>query len=83
MNNTNYIGSSLFIINLNSNYSPVLKTPEEILLDKITRANFVKKDKNVNNKTGGKEQKIEELKEKINQNHKLGFVREINLPWIK
>ena len=83
MNNTNYIGSSLFIINLNSNYSPVLKTPEEILLDKITRANFVKNDKNVNNKTGGKEQKIEELKEKINQNHKLGFVREINLPWIK
>ena len=80
MNNLNYLGSSFFIINLSDDYSPEFKTAEEIILEHLT------KDKNNSIEYHGKEQDkvIQELKNKINQNHKLGFVDNVNfLPWIK
>ena len=80
MNNLNYLGSSLFVINLSEDYSPEFKTAEEIILENLTLGN-----KNDSNHQSGKEQNkvIEELKNKINKNHKLGFVDNVNfLPWI-
>ena len=70
MNNKNYLGSSLFIINLNPDYSPKIKTAEEIILEGM---------KNKENK----KDEIKDLKDKINKNHKLGFVDNVNLPLIK
>ena len=79
MNNLNYLGSSLFVINLSEDYSPQFKTAEEIILENLT------KNKNDSNNHNGKEQNkvIQELRDKINKNHKLGFVENVNLPWIK
>ena len=74
MNNLNYLGSSLFVINLSEDYSPEFKTAEEIILENLT------KNKNDSSNQNGK---IQELREKINKNHKLGFVDNVNLPWIK
>ena len=80
MNNLNYLGSSLFIINLSEDYSPEFKTAEEIILENLTKN---KNDSN-NNQSGKDQNKvIQELKDKINRNHKLGFVDNVNLPWIK
>ena len=78
MNNSNYLGSSLFVINLNEDYSPEFKTAEEIILENLTNKNDANyhKEKD-NNKV------IQELRDKINKNHKLGFVDNVNLPWIK
>ena len=79
MNNLNYLGSSLFVINLSEDYSPEFKTAEEIILENLT------KSKNDSSNQKGKEQNkvIQELRDKINKNHKLGFVDNVNLPWIK
>ena len=80
MNNLNYLGSSFFVINLSEDYSPEFKTAEEIILENLTLGN-----KNDSNHQSGKEQNkvIQELRDKINKNHKLGFVDNVNLPWIK
>jgi len=78
MNNVNYLGSSFFIIDLSEDYSPVFKTAEEIMLENLT----YKQD--LNDQGGNDKNKvIQELKDKINQNHKLGFVENVSLPWIK
>ena len=39
MNNTNYVGSSLFIINLDFNYSPATKTKEQLEVEELQRKN--------------------------------------------
>ena len=80
MNNLNYLGSSLFVINLSEDYSPEIKTTEEIILENLTRN---KSDSS--SSPSGKDQNkfIQELKDKINKNPKLGFVHNVNLPWIK
>ena len=79
MNNSNYLGSSLFVINLSEDYSPEFKTAEEIILENLTN------NKNDSNNSKEKDQNkvIQELRDKINKNHKLGFVDNVNLPWIK
>ena len=77
MNNLNYLGSSLFVINLSEDYSPEFKTAEEIILENLT------KNKSNTNNQKGHYKAIQELKDKINKNHKLGFVDNVNLPWIK
>ena len=80
MNNLNYLGSSLLIINLCEDYSPEFKTAEEIILENLTG-----NKSNSSSSPSGKNQNqfIQELKDKINKNHKLGFVHNVNLPWIK
>lgn len=79
MNNNNYLGSALFIVNLDWDYSPDLKMAEEIIIDKI------KQDKmNGHNEADSLEMhnKIEKLKSKIEKNQ-LGMVTYLNLPPIK
>ena len=78
MNNSNYLGSSLFVINLNEDYSPEFKTAEEIILENLTNKNDAHYHKEKDNNKA-----IQELRDKINKNHKLGFVDNVNLPWIK
>ena len=78
MNNSNYLGSSLFVINLSEDYSPEFKTAEEIMLENLINKNDINNQQEKdNNKV------IQELRDKINKNHKLGFVDNVNLPWIK
>ena len=77
MNNLNYLGSCLFVINLSEDYSPEFKTAEEIILENLT------KNKNDTSNQKGQNKVIQELRDKINKNHKLGFVDNFSLPWIK
>ena len=71
MNNNNYIGSSLFIINLDFHYSTILKTAEQIMIE-----NF----QNENEKDSKK--MIHKLKKEL-QKFEIGIVSPINLPPIK
>ena len=79
MNNNNYLGSSLLIINLDINYNPIMKSTEEIVLNKI------EEDK----KSGKKNVDEHVLKEKIENYNKLvnknqiGLVLDTHLPPLK
>ena len=71
MNNNNYIGSSLFIVNLDFYYSLNKKTIEQMNIEKIK-----------NDDKLGKDKKLKKIK--IELGHlKLGVVLPINLPPIK
>ena len=71
MNNNNYIGSSLFIVNLDFYYSLNKKTIEQMKIEKIK-----------NDDKLGKDKKLKKIK--IELGHlKLGVVLPINLPPIK
>ena len=71
MNNNNYIGSSLFIINLDFHYSTLLKTAEQIMIENL---------QNIDEKDSKK--KILKLKKEL-QKFEIGVVSPINLPPIK
>ena len=67
MNNNNYLGSSLFIINLDFSYSIDIKTNEEIEINRLENRNSYKK---------------QEILSKI-KTRQLGIVNDIELPSIK
>ena len=71
MNNNNYIGSSLFIINLDFHYSTLLKTAEQIMIENL---------QNIDEKDSKK--KILKLKKEL-QKFEIGVVSPIKLPPIK
>ena len=71
MNNNNYIGSSLFIINLDFDYSSILKSTEQIMMENL---------KNLGEKESKK--KIQKLKKEL-QKFEIGIVSPISLPPIK
>ena len=70
MNNNNYIGSSLLIVNLDEDYNPVLKTSGDVINDynneKQNNFNDIEENNNI-------------LSENINNHNQIG----INLPEIK
>ena len=72
MNNNNYIGSSLFIINLDFHYSTILKTAEQIMIENLQKNNDEKESKKMINKLKKELEKFE-----------IGVVSPINLPPIK
>ena len=71
MNNSNFIGSSLFIINLDFYYSVHMKSLEQMNYEKL---------KNNDKMTHGK--KMDKIKIELGK-LKLGVVQPINLPPIK
>ena len=71
MNNNNYIGSSIFIINLDFNYSTILKTAEQIMIENLQKA-----DENESKKM------IKKLKQELKK-FEIGVVNPITLPPIK
>ena len=71
MNNNNYIGSSLFIINLDFHYSTILKTAEQLMYENLENTNEQESKK-----------KIQILKKEL-QKFEIGIVAPINLPPIK
>ena len=71
MNNNNYLGSSLLIVNLDFYYFTKLKSKEEIMIEKLKNSN----DPN-------SKMKIEKLKQEMQKN-KLGIVTQLELPPIK
>ena len=74
MNNNNYIGSSLLIVNLDEDYNSVLKT-SDIMINYMNEKQSVLND----NEKG----KNNFLSEKINNSNEVGMVFDINLPEIK
>lgn len=71
MNNNNYVGSALLIVNLDFYYFPKMKSTEEIMIDKLK-----------NNNDPESKYKIQKLKNQIQKNQ-LGLVTQISLPPIK
>ena len=71
MNNNNYIGSSLFIINLDFHYSTILKTAEQIMIENLQNADEKESKK-----------MIQKLKKEL-QKFEIGVVSPVNLPPIK
>ena len=71
MNNNNYIGSSIFIINLDFHYSTILKTAEQIMLENLQNGDEKQSKK-----------MIQKLKKEL-QKFEIGVVSPINLPPIK
>ena len=71
MNNNNYIGSTLFIVNLDFHYSILLKTTQQLMLESL------KGNTDLQSK-----RKLKELKKEL-QRLQLGVVSQINLPPIK
>ena len=71
MNNNNYIGSSLFIVNLDFHYSTILKTAEQLMYENLQ-----------NNNEKESKKKIQKLKKEL-QKFEIGIVTPINLPPIK
>jgi hypothetical protein len=71
MNNNNYIGSSIFIINLDFHYSSLLKTAEQIMIENLQKADE-KESKKL----------IKKLKEEL-QKFEIGIVNPVSLPPIQ
>ena len=71
MNNNNYVGSSLMIVNLDFYYNIKMKTAEEVLMDEL---------KKNNDEESRKQLKI--LKEQIKRNQ-LNIVKDVKLPPIE
>ena len=71
MNNNNYIGSSLFIINLDFDYSSILKATEQIMMENLQNSDEKESKK-----------KIQKLKKEL-QKFEIGIVSPISLPPIK
>ena len=74
MNNNNYIGSSLLIVNLDEDYNSVLKT-SDIMINYMNEKQSVLNDNEKGNNNF--------LSEKINNSNEVGMVFDINLPEIK
>ena len=72
MNNNNYIGSSLMIVNLDFSYSSKPKTIEEILVKQL-------KDKD----DPESKKKLAKIKLDLKNNNQLGIITNVNLPPIK
>jgi hypothetical protein len=68
MNNNNYVGSSLMIVNLDFYYNIKMKTAEEVLIEEL---------KKKNDEESRKQLKI--LKEQIKRNQ-LNIVKDVKLP---
>lgn len=73
MNNNNYLGSSLLIVNLDFSFSTQTKSTEEIMLAYL---------KTEGDETAATRNRIEKLKSVINKNQ-LGLVTNIELPKMK
>ena len=71
VNNSNYIGSSLFIVNLDFNFPNILKTSKNITFDEF------------NNLNENESKKINQKLEKDLQKYELGIISHFNLPPIK
>ena len=71
MNNNNYLGSALLIVNLDFYYFPKMKSTEEIMIEKLKNNNDLES-----------KHKIQKLKSQIQKNQ-LGLVTQISLPPIK
>ena len=71
MNNNNYIGSSLFIVNLDFNFPNILKTAKSLTFDEF------------NNLAENESKKINQKLEKDLQKYELGIISHFNLPPIK
>ena len=71
MNNSNYIGSHLFIVNLDFSYSHTHKSQEEILIKQLENRNDIESKK-----------RLARLKNELRKNQ-LGLVTNIDLPDIK
>ena len=71
MNSNNYIGSSLFIVNLDFYYNSKIKNYDQMMIDKL----------NNNNDLESKNQ-ISDLKSELREN-KLAIVSDFSLPPIK
>ena len=72
MNNNNYIGSSLMIVNLDFSYSSKPKTIEEILVKQLKDKDDLESKK-----------KLAKIKMDLKNNNQLGIITNINLPPIK
>lgn len=73
MNNNNYLGSSLLIVNLDFSFSTQTKSAEEIMLTYL---------KTEGDETAATRNRIEKLKSVLNKNQ-LGLVTNIELPQMK
>ena len=71
MNNSNYLGSSILVLNLDFYYTTKLKTAEEIMIDKLKQSGDPEDRR-----------KIDKLKNNLRKNQ-LGVVTEVFLPPIK
>jgi hypothetical protein len=71
MNNNNYVGSALFIVNLDFNYSNNNKSAEQMLIKELESKNDVESKK-----------KLNKIKSDLKKNQ-LGLVTNISLPEIK
>ena len=71
MNNNNYIGSSLFIVNLDFSYSNNIKSAEEMMIKELESKTDVESRK-----------KLNKIKSDLKKNQ-LGLVTNISLPEIK
>ena len=72
MNNNNYLGSSLMIVNLDFTYQSKPKSYEEILLNNL-------KDK----EDSESKKKLAKIKNDLKNSNQLGIVTNITLPPIK
>ena len=79
MNNNNYLGSSFLIINLDINYNPIMKSTEEIVLNKIEED---KKNGKKNIDENIIKEKIENYNKLVHKNQ-IGLVLDTNLPPLK
>ena len=79
MNNNNYLGSSLFIINLDENYKPKIENHKEIMSDYSNE----KKNDSEDNFSDDDQDKNETLNKEIDNLNQIGMIFDINLPNIK
>ena len=73
MNNHSYIGSALFVVNLDFSYSNAQKTAEELLIKQLEQQ---KNDPEAR-------RKLTKIKNELKMNNELGIVKSINLPMLK
>ena len=72
MNNNNYLGSSLLIVNLDFYYFPKMKSTDEILIDNLQSSGDVLA-----------KEKIQKIKKDMHEKNQLGLVTQVTLPPIK
>ena len=72
MNNNNYLGSTLFIVNLDFSYQTQPKTIEEITIKKLEEKDDIESHR-----------KILKIKNELKKSSQLGIVTNINLPPIQ
>ena len=73
MNNHSYIGSALFVVNLDFSYSNSHKTAEELMIKQLEQ---MKNDPEAR-------RKLIKIKNELKMNNELGIVKSINLPMLK